>query len=75
MAPNALVSWVAIDRPWELEDALIHALDLPLNLDGNEAHPFHRALSRIRSDAVRRAHELPIVANPGVGGGRITDRE
>jgi GIY-YIG catalytic domain-containing protein len=34
MAGNALVSWIVRQRPWELEDTLIEALDLPLNLMG-----------------------------------------
>ena len=32
MAENAFVSWATRDRPWELENALIAGLDLPLNL-------------------------------------------
>lgn len=39
MADNALVSWVLRDQPWELEETLIAALDLPLNLDGNTRRP------------------------------------
>jgi len=31
MAENAYVSWVVREAPWELEDDLIAALDLPLN--------------------------------------------
>jgi len=34
MAENAYVSWVVRDRPWELQDELITALDMPLNLQG-----------------------------------------
>lgn len=70
MSDNALVSWVVCDRPWEVEEQLIRSVDLPLNLEGNRSHLFHPELSRIRSAAVRRAKELPVVPNPGVAGGR-----
>jgi hypothetical protein len=36
MAENAYVSWIVHGSPWELEDHLIAALDLPLNLQGNK---------------------------------------
>ena len=39
MAENAYVSWVIHNEPWELEDELIAALDLPLNLRGNTHQP------------------------------------
>ena len=73
MAANALVSWVPCDRPWEVEHELIHALDLPLNLDDNRHHRFQRSLSGIRSAAMRRARDLPVVANPGVGGRGVAE--
>jgi hypothetical protein len=73
MAEHALVSWVTRDRPWELEEELIAALDLPLNLLGNSRHAFHPELSRIRSAAVRRAKQLPVVENPGVAGYFVED--
>jgi GIY-YIG catalytic domain len=68
MARNALVSWVACERPWEVEEQLIATLDLPLNLDGNQRHVFHPQLSRVRAQAVRRAKALPVLPNPGVAG-------
>jgi len=37
MADNAFVSWVIRERPWELEDDLIIAVDLPLNLKATAA--------------------------------------
>jgi GIY-YIG catalytic domain len=37
MADDAFVCWVAHDRPWELEDALVKTLDLPLNLQAMTA--------------------------------------
>ena len=75
MGENAFVSWMAADRPWEIEDELIATLDLPLNLRGNSRHLFHRELSQVRSAAIRGAKALPILANPGVGGRFVADRD
>ena len=55
MAENARVCWVATPEPWIVEDALIEALDLPLNLQGNSRHPFHSELSKLRQEARRAA--------------------
>jgi len=68
MADNAYVSWVVRDRPWELEDELIAALDVPLNLKGNSRNQFHPVLTEARSRCVARARSLPVLPNPGVGG-------
>ena len=72
MSENALVSWVPCDRPWDVEHELIHQVDLPLNLDDNGHHAFHPSLTAIRAAALRRARELPVVENPGIGGRRVT---
>ena len=61
MAENAVVGWVARENPRELEDDLIAALDLPLNLRGNQRNPFQRADGRTR--AMRGAGPCP--ARPG----------
>jgi hypothetical protein len=68
MADNAYVSWVVRTRPWELEDYLISALNLPLNLTGNSRNQFHPVLTAARTRCVTRARALPIVPNPGIGG-------
>ena len=68
MAQNALVSWVARDRPWELEDRLISELDLPLNLERNSLHQFHQVLTQARARCVAQANELPVLPDLGVGG-------
>ena len=68
MAENARVSWIAREEPWELEDQLIASLDVPLNLDGNSRNSFYLQLKAARADAKRRAKELPVLPNPGVGG-------
>jgi hypothetical protein len=70
MAENAYVSWVARERPWELEDELIATLDLPLNLQGNAHNQFHPVLTGVRARCVAQAKALPVVSNPGIGGGR-----
>lgn len=44
MAANAFVSWVIRERPWELEDDLITAVDLSLNLEGNSRNRSHQVL-------------------------------
>jgi len=67
MDANAWVSWIVHPEPWQIEDLLIAALDVPLNLQGNARNRFHPELTR-RAEAVARARSLPIVANPGVGG-------
>jgi len=48
MAQNAFVTWVVQEKPWKIEEAIIHRLNLPLNLQANESHPFHPILSSIR---------------------------
>jgi hypothetical protein len=63
MADNAYVSWVVRDRPWELEDDLIGALDLPLNLQGNKHNKFHAVLTGVRAQCVANARALPVVTS------------
>lgn len=70
MAENAYVSWVVRERPWELEDELIAALDLPLNLRGNLHNRFHSVLTAARARCIAEAKAMPVVPNPGIGGGR-----
>lgn len=57
----ARVVWQSHSAPWTLEDKLIRALALPLNLHGNQRHPFHPQLTEVRSTAKRRADSLPIL--------------
>ncbi|MGY1741162.1 MULTISPECIES: GIY-YIG nuclease family protein [unclassified Blastococcus] len=65
MAAHARVSFIAHERPWELEDELIKRLDLPLNLEGNAHNAFHPELTRVRKLAVEAANALPVLPNPG----------
>ena len=59
MDRNTLVAWRPCLRPWELEDTLIAVLDLPLNLRGNEGHPLHPILTRLRGQAKANARKQP----------------
>jgi hypothetical protein len=62
MAENAYVTWVELDRPWLAEGQLITLLNVPLNLDQNQQHPFHQQLTRIRREARTLARALPIIS-------------
>lgn len=55
MSENAYVSWVVHEEPWRVEEQAIRQLSLPLNLRGNERHPFHRTLTSIRRSMKRKA--------------------
>ncbi|NKQ36882.1 MAG: GIY-YIG nuclease family protein [Chloroflexi bacterium] len=61
MEQNALVTWTLHPEPWLLEKELIQGLSLPLNLRGNESHPFYQQLFTIRRQAKERARNLPII--------------
>lgn len=63
MDANALVAWVPHPAPWEVERELIERFDLPLNLRGNEQHPYYAKLRALR----RAARERARLAGPGVG--------
>jgi hypothetical protein len=70
MEKNALVCWVEHPRPWELEEELLGSLSLPLNLDGNEQHPYYAALRSCRKAARLAADTQQCV--PDSGGPRRT---
>lgn len=63
MARNALVTWTLHPRPWEIEETLIHAVSLPLNLRHNCHHPFYATLSACRAKAKACARALAIVSS------------
>ena len=52
----------------ELEDDLIAAVDLSLNLEGNSRSRFHQVLTQTRARCVMQANALPVLSNPGIGG-------
>ena len=64
MGRHARVCWMAHPRPWELEQALVARLDLPLNLDGNAHHRCYRQLRGIRAQAKATARALPAWTMP-----------
>lgn len=39
-------------------------------LEGNTHNPFHAVLTGMRARCVAEARALPVVPNPGIGGGR-----
>jgi hypothetical protein len=43
---------------------------LPLNLQGNQLNLFHPVLAGVRAECAAQAKALPVVPNPGTGGGR-----
>ena len=68
MAEHVRVAWCKDPRPWLVEERLIAGLSLPLNLRGNERHPFHPVLRRRRAEMVASARERPIW-RPGASAG------
>jgi hypothetical protein len=60
MGRHARVCWLAHPRPWELEQALVARLDLPLNLHGNHHHRFYANLRSVRAVARTAARALPV---------------
>lgn len=61
MAENALVSWIPTQAPRAVEETLISKLSLPLNLQGNDRHPFYPVLRALRALHRNRAIQLPVV--------------
>jgi hypothetical protein len=59
MADNAFVSWVPREQPWELERELIQAVDLPLNVRGNQQNPFYLVLTQARARCLAQARASP----------------
>jgi hypothetical protein len=57
---NAFVTWEVTPEPWLLEQDLIHAVPLPLNLDQNASHTFCATLAGIRRAARETARALPL---------------
>ena len=55
MGANAYVAWIVEPSPWLLEDYLIRILKPPLNLQGNENHPFYSTLSQKRKLSKQKA--------------------
>ena len=60
MENNAYVCWVENERPWEIEKEIMTKVSLPLNIQGNEDHPFSKILSQLRVNAKHDARKTPI---------------
>lgn len=59
---HARVVWVEHPTPWTLEHAVLQAISLPLNLQANQHHSFHSALTEIRKKTKAEAARLPVVS-------------
>ncbi len=55
IAEHGWVSWMPHPSPWQIEGQLVHALRTPLNLHGNETHPFFSILSVARARVREKA--------------------
>jgi len=64
MGSHTRVCWMPHPRPWELEQALLARLDLPLNLDGNANHRCYRQRRELRAQAKATARALPAWTPP-----------
>ncbi|TRW78548.1 hypothetical protein FK535_24615 [Mycolicibacterium sp. 018/SC-01/001] len=62
MAENVTVSWVLHPEPWHVEAKLLKAVELPLNLQGNERNAFAPELKRLRRDAAVKAAKMRVLA-------------
>ncbi|HVY60973.1 MAG TPA: hypothetical protein VHF22_04935 [Planctomycetota bacterium] len=56
---HARVAFLENAEPWRIEEALLRRVCLPLNLEGNERHPFHATLSELRRSARAQARHAP----------------
>jgi hypothetical protein len=64
MAENAFVAWWETMSPWVAEGAILRSgLSLPLNVRDNPNADQVRFVQAARRDAVRRADELPVIAD------------
>lgn len=60
MGAHARVAWAETEEPWVWEERALATLDLPLNLQANQRHPFCGSLSASRAAARARARSLPV---------------
>ena len=61
---NALISWRPDPAPWLVEHQLLQLFSCPLNLQGNQHHPFCASLRELRAAALAEAR-IAAVANEG----------
>lgn len=66
MRENAFVTWLACDRPWEVERAILRSgPPLPLNIRDNPCEAHTALVKAVRREAVATALQLPIVSDSG----------
>ncbi len=58
MADNAMVAWLEMQKPWTFEEYLLKSVSLPLNINGNDHHPFCTELKKRRKNALQRATKM-----------------
>lgn len=61
MDRHVRIAWLVCDTPWALESVMLETCSLPLNLKGNDHHPFAPRLKQLRKAARVQAAQLPIV--------------
>jgi hypothetical protein len=66
---NALIYWRQDDEPWSLEDQIIKTISCPLNIKGNQQHPFYATLRKLRADAIMNAKSMPVAHEDTKRGG------
>jgi hypothetical protein len=64
LAQHARVAWAPIEEPWRVEQELLSAMSLPLNLRDN-AHPFVSTLKSVRRAAKEAAEMLDVIVDNG----------
>jgi hypothetical protein len=57
---NAFVGWLEHKEPWVIEAEAIQQISLPINLEGNNHHPFQETLKALRKNARDNARKLAI---------------
>jgi len=55
---NLRLTWAVADEPWRFERDVIAALQPPLNVDFNDAHPFCATMKAARADCVANTRPL-----------------
>jgi diguanylate cyclase (GGDEF)-like protein/PAS domain S-box-containing protein len=54
---NARISFIADDKPWVDKAEMIKELNLPLNIEHNQLHPFYATLKKLRLDIKKSIKE------------------
>ena len=63
---HSRVCWVDHPQPWILEERMLEEIGLPLNLQGNDHHPFYCHLRELRAQAIAAARDADIASEKGL---------